>query len=198
MSTETDTYKTIESPTEATFRDRGSKFIGYAFPVSNEEEIKEHIQSLKKVHPSSRHACYAFRINPMNEYWRANDDGEPSSSAGKPILGQIRSLDLQNVLVVVIRYFGGTLLGVPGLINAYKTAAYEALSQATIIQKTVTEMLELRVSYEKMGDVMKFAKDSGFEYDNPIMTEDFRLRIHIPAGKVNVMRQLFIENAWME
>jgi uncharacterized YigZ family protein len=198
MSTERDTYFTIESATEAAFRDRGSKFIAYAFPVSNEDEIKEHIQSLKKLHPSSRHACYGFRINPMNEYWRANDDGEPSSSAGKPILGQIRSLELQNVLVVVIRYFGGTLLGVPGLINAYKTAAYEALSNAKIIEKTVTEMVELRVSYEKMGDVMKFAKDSGFEYDNPIMQDDFRLRIHIPAGKVNELRELFIENTWLE
>lgn len=198
MSNEKDTYQTIESPSEAIFKDRGSKFFGYAFPVSNEEEIKENLQQLKKLHPSSRHVCYAFRINPMNEYWRANDDGEPSSSAGKPILGQLKSMELQNTLVAVVRYFGGTLLGVPGLINAYKTAAFEALHLATIIEKTVTEMIELRVGYEKMGDVMKFAKDSGFEYDSPIMQDDFRLRIHIPAGQIEEMRSKFFEESWIE
>jgi uncharacterized YigZ family protein len=197
MSIEKDTYLTIESPSEAIFKDRGSKFFGYAFPVSNEEEIKEHLQQLKKLHPSSRHVCYAFRINPMNEYWRANDDGEPSSSAGKPILGQLRSMELQNTLVAVVRYFGGTLLGVPGLINAYKTAAYEALNGATKIEKTITETIELKVGYEKMGDVMKFAKDSGFEYDSPIMQDDFTLRIHIPAGKSQEMRSKFMEESWM-
>ena len=193
-----DKYTTIASPTEGTFRDRGSKFIGYAFPVSNEKEVKEHLLNLKKLHPSSRHVCYAFRINPLNEYWRANDDGEPSSSAGKPILGQIRSMELQNVLVAVVRYFGGTLLGVPGLIHAYKQAAIEALQQAILVDKTVTLEITATVSYDKMGDLMKWVKDTQFEYTIPEMGETFSIEILVPANKVESVRLFLAENQWLQ
>ena len=192
-----DRYTTIANPTEGTFRDRGSKFIGYAFPVSNEKEIKEHLQTLKTIHPSAGHVCYAFRINPLNEYWRANDDGEPSSSAGKPILGQIRSMELQNVLVAVVRYFGGTLLGVPGLINAYKQAAIEALQQAILVEKTVTLEITATVSYDKMGDLMKWVKDAQFEYVIPEMGERFSISIMVPTNKVEAVRLLLSENQWI-
>ena len=192
-----DRYTTIANPTEGTFRDRGSKFIGYAFPVSNEKEIKEHLQHLKKIHPSAGHVCYAFRINPLNEYWRANDDGEPSSSAGKPILGQIRSMELQNVLVAVVRYFGGTLLGVPGLINAYRQAAIEALKIADLIEKTVTFQITASASYDKMGDLMKWVKDAQFEYVIPEMGERFSISIMVPANKVEAVRLLLSENQWI-
>ena len=192
-----DRYTTIAHPTEGTFRDRGSKFIGYAFPVSNEKEIKEHLQHLKKIHPSAGHVCYAFRINPLNEYWRANDDGEPSSSAGKPILGQIRSMELQNVLVAVVRYFGGTLLGVPGLINAYRQAAIEALKIAELVEKTVTLEITASVTYDKMGDLMKWVKDAQFEYVIPEMGERFSIDILVPANKVEAVRLLLSENQWI-
>jgi len=193
-----DKYTTIAGPTEGTFRDRGSKFIGYAFPVNNEKEVKEHLQNLKKLHPSSRHVCYAFRINPLNEYWRANDDGEPSSSAGKPILGQIRSMELQNVLVAVVRYFGGTLLGVPGLIHAYKQAAIEALQQAVLVEKTVTQEITASVTYDKMGDLMKWVKDAQFEYTIPEMGETFSIEILVPANKVESVRIFLAESQWLQ
>jgi uncharacterized YigZ family protein len=192
-----DQYTTIAQPTEGTFRDRGSKFIGYAFPVSNEKEIKEHLQHLKKIHPSAGHVCYAFRINPLNEYWRANDDGEPSSSAGKPILGQIRSMELQNVLVAVVRYFGGNLLGVPGLINAYRQAAIEALKIADLVDKTVTFEITASVSYDKMGELMKWVKDAQFEYIIPEMGERFSIDISVPANKVEAVRLFLSENQWI-
>lgn len=193
-----DTYRCIESPTESLFKDKGSKFHGYAFRVRDEDEVKSCLEQLKKLHPSARHVCYAFRINPLNEYYRANDDGEPSSSAGKPILGQIRSFELQETLVAVVRYFGGTLLGVPGLINAYKTAAQEALSAATIIESTITKPIDLVVNYDKMGEVMKYAKDSGFEYDNPKMTEKFELRMHIPHSQWEEVKEICLENNWLQ
>jgi len=116
------TYKTITAPTTSDFRDRGSKFFGFAYPVQDVEEVKEKVKALKKEHPKAVHHCYAFRIGTDGTLFRANDDGEPSGSAGKPMLGQIDSAGLTNVLVVIVRYFGGSLLGVPGLINAYKTA----------------------------------------------------------------------------
>ena len=192
-----DTYRTIVRESEGSFRDRGSKFIGYAFPVQDEERIKKHLAHLKKLHPSSRHVCYAYRINPLDEQWRANDDGEPSSSAGKPILGQIRSMELQNVLVAVVRYFGGTLLGVPGLIHAYKAAAIEALSQAEIIEKTVTKSLLLETSYADMGALMSFVKDSGFDYSNPSMEELFRVQMQIPASRWEEIHSLCASKSWL-
>ena len=145
MSIENDTYLSIEKASTGEFKDRGSKFIGFAFPVSSEDEVKECLADVRKLHPSAGHVCYAFRINPLNEYYRTNDDGEPSSTAGKPILGQIKSLNLQNTLVAVVRYFGGTLLGVSGLINAYKETAAITLNGALILEKQITVSFKLNV-----------------------------------------------------
>jgi len=144
-------YYTIEKPVEAMFKDRGSKFLAYAYPVTSEKKIKEHIQQLKKEHPKAVHHCVAWRLGYDGNLFRANDDGEPSGTAGKPMLGQIDSMMLTNVLVVVVRYFGGTLLGVPGLIHAYKTVTADALQQATIIEKWIESYYQLRFEYPANG-----------------------------------------------
>lgn len=154
-----DTYLTIEKASEGIFKDKGSKFLAYAYPVSSEEKIKELLAELRKLHPSARHHCYAFRLGAAKQAFRANDDGEPSNTAGKPILGQIQSKDLTNILIVIVRYFGGTLLGVSGLINAYKLAALDSIQNANIIEKTVDEVYELKFDYLQMNDVMKIIKD---------------------------------------
>lgn len=154
-----DTFRTIEKPSEGIFKDKGSKFIAYAFPVNSEEEIKEIVLSIRKEHHSARHHCYAWRLGADKLQFRVNDDGEPSSTAGKPILGQIQSFDLTNILIVVVRYFGGTLLGVSGLINAYRNAANEAINQAIIIEKIVERQLLIEFDYSAMNEVMKIIKD---------------------------------------
>jgi len=154
-----DTYKTISVASEGIFKDRGSKFIGLAYPVTTEEEVKKIVTHLKKEHHGANHHCYAFRLGADKQHFRANDDGEPSNTAGKPILAQIQSNDLTNILVVVVRYFGGTLLGVSGLINAYKMAAAEALKNASIIEKTVNEIYKIQFDYLQMNNVMKIVKD---------------------------------------
>lgn len=198
MSIENDTYLSIEKVCTGEFKDRGSKFIGFAFPVSNEDEVKDCLAEVRKLHPSAGHVCYAFRINPLNEYYRTNDDGEPSSTAGKPILGQIRSLNLQNTLVAVVRYFGGTLLGVSGLINAYKETAAFTLTAAVIIEKQITVSFKLNVDYVKMGELMKWIKDSKYAYSTPIMADTFIVNIDVPHSKQKEMKDFFIEKGWME
>lgn len=164
-----DSYFTISGPSEATFRDRGSKFIAYAFPVNNEQEIKEHLAALRKEHPSANHHCYAWRLGPCAEAFRANDDGEPSNSAGKPILGQLQAKDLTNVLIVVVRYFGGTLLGVSGLINAYRQSTAEAINNATIEEKFILFEYKIDFSFEDMNAVMKILKDT----ESKIVQQDY-------------------------
>ncbi len=154
-----DNYYTIAEPCEGLYKDKGSKFIGYAFGVKSEEDVKRHLAMLRKEHHSARHHCYAYRLGADKQTYRANDDGEPSSTAGKPILGQIQSKDLTDVLVVVVRYFGGTLLGVSGLITAYKQAAADTLGNARIIEKFVTEQYCVGFEYLLMNDVMKVIKD---------------------------------------
>ena len=141
-----DSYLSIEAPAEGLFRDRGSRFLSFAFPVKNESSVKEILIGLRGEHPSAVHHCYAWRLGADKLQYRANDDGEPSGSAGKPILGQIQSRDLTNILVVVVRYFGGTLLGVPGLIHAYKTAAAEALEKAVVEELFI--QYDYRISYD--------------------------------------------------
>ena len=152
-------YFTIASAGESIFRDRGSRFLGFAFPVKTEEEIKQQVQSLREQHPQAVHCCYAWRLGADKQRYRANDDGEPSGTAGKPILGQLQSNDLTNVLVVVVRYFGGTLLGVPGLINAYKVAAAEAIAATTIIEQFI--QYEYRINYdaEDTSAVMRLLRE---------------------------------------
>lgn len=156
-----DTYKTIEKSYEGEiFKDRGSKFIGYAFPVLSEEEVKNHIHNLKKQHHKARHWCYAWKMGVNNKgQFRVNDDGEPSNSAGQPIYGQILSFDLTNVLVVVVRYFGGTKLGVGGLISAYKNGAKLVLESSEIVEKTIDVQFRLELEYEHLDKVMRILKD---------------------------------------
>ena len=154
-----DTYKTIRALSEGIFKEKGSKFIASARPVSQETEIKTIIEGIRKEHHVAKHHCYAYILGQDGITWRANDDGEPSGTAGRPILGQIRSCGLTNVLVVVSRYFGGTLLGVSGLINAYKTAASTALANAEIIDHVIHECYEVKYPYPAMNDVMKIIKE---------------------------------------
>jgi uncharacterized YigZ family protein len=151
-------YKTIQQTSTAEFRDRGSKFIAYAFPVTTLDEIKSHIKKLKSEHPKAVHCCYAYRLGFNGTEFRANDDGEPSGSAGKPILGQLDSAGITNTLVAVIRYFGGVLLGVPGLINAYKTVAQEAIALNTMITKPIEKTLTIEFDYTLMNEVMRVTK----------------------------------------
>ena len=154
-----DTYKTITGPAEGIFRDKGSKFIAYAYPVTSDDDIKPIVQQLRAEHSKARHFCWALRLSPDRSLFRIQDDGEPSGTAGRPILNAMLSADITNTLIVVVRYFGGTLLGVPGLINAYKTAAAEAISAAEIVEKTVNDIYELKFDYLVMNDVMKLLKD---------------------------------------
>ncbi|MGZ3864537.1 MAG: IMPACT family protein [Bacteroidia bacterium] len=161
-----DRYFTIQGASEGLYKEKGSKFIGYAFPVSSEREIKDHISELKKVHHSARHWCYAYRLGADKKLFRANDDSEPSGTAGKPILNQLISADLTNVLIVVVRYFGGTLLGTGGLITAYKSAAAEALSQAEIVTKFITEDHLVIFETGKTNEVMRRLKEADAEIIN--------------------------------
>lgn len=154
-----DTYKTVESEAQGLFKDRGSRFIAIVIPVTSQEEIKVRLGELRKEYHDARHHCYAWVLSPDRQAWRVNDDGEPSGTAGRPILGQINSRELTNILVVVIRYFGGTLLGVSGLINAYRTAAADALDNATVAERHVTERWLLSFPYIAMNDVMKVLRD---------------------------------------
>ncbi|HEY1024249.1 MAG TPA: YigZ family protein [Sphingobacteriaceae bacterium] len=175
-----DTYKTILKPSEGIFRDRGSKFIGYAYPIRHEEDTKELLNKVKAEHPKARHHCWAFRLTPDRTVFRLNDDSEPSGTAGRPILNTLLSADVTNVFVVVVRYFGGTLLGVPGLINAYKTAAAEALNNAEVIEKTVNDIYRVRFEYLQMNDIMRIVKEESLlvldqQFDNNCLLE-FEMR----------------------
>jgi len=161
-----DTYYEIESESEGLFKDRGSKFIAKAFPVYSEEEIKDIQANLRKEYYDARHHCYSYILKPEKSAFRINDDGEPSGSAGKPIHGQLLSHNLTNILVVVIRYFGGTKLGIPGLINAYKTATKEALANTKIIKKTVNDVYSLEFEYPLMNVVMRLLKDENLKQQN--------------------------------
>ncbi|HNX66180.1 MAG TPA: YigZ family protein [Bacteroidales bacterium] len=161
-----DTYKTITSESSGLFKDRGSRFIAIAVPVKTQEEIKSKLEALRKEYHDARHHCYAWVLSPDRQQWRANDDGEPSGTAGKPILGQINSNELTDILVVVIRYFGGTLLGVSGLINAYRTAASDAIANAMIVEKTVKCVYKIEFPYLSMNDVMKVLKEEATGQSN--------------------------------
>lgn len=154
-----DTFKSIASPSEGLFKDNGSRFIALAYPVESEAQVKEIVSSLKKEYHDARHHCYAYRLGHRGDIFRANDDGEPSGSAGRPILGQIDSAGLSDVLVVVVRYFGGIKLGIPGLIRAYKTSTSDALASARVIEKTACRNFRLRFAYLSMNDAMKLVKD---------------------------------------
>ncbi len=155
----TDSFKTITAPREISYRQLSSKFLAYAYPVESEAEIKEHLDALRKRWYDATHHCYAWRLGPHGEQFRANDDGEPSSTAGKPILGQLLSQEITNCLVVVVRYFGGTKLGVPGLIAAYKESTALVLAECEIVERTVDCVLDVEFSYIAMNDIMRIVKD---------------------------------------
>ena len=161
-----DSYLTIESDAEAIFKEKSSKFLCYAFHVESEEEIADHLEILRKRYYDATHHCYAWRLGPFGERFRANDDGEPSSTAGKPILGQLLSREITNCLIVVVRYFGGTKLGVPGLIAAYKESAAAVLDEAKVVERTVDTTVKVDFSYVVMNDVMRIIKD-----EQPIIVE---------------------------
>ena len=171
-------FYTIEKPSVAEFKDRGSKFIAYAYPLSNIIAFKEKLAALKKEHPKAVHHCFAYRLGLDGTSFRVSDDGEPSGTAGRPILGQIDSMQLTNMLIVVVRYFGGTLLGVPGLINAYKTAAAMALETSSIIQKPVLINYRLQFDYTQMNEVMKVVK----QFDCVILKQDSQLFYSMEIG----------------
>lgn len=155
-----DTYKTITSSTEGIlFKKKNSKFYGYAYPVLNEDEVKLHLTAVKKQHHAARHWCYAYQIGPEQPIFRANDDGEPSNSAGMPIYGQIQSFEVTNILIVVVRYFGGVKLGVGGLIKAYKTTAQLTLEDSKIVKKTIDLQFQITFEYEEINKVMRIIKE---------------------------------------
>ena len=197
-----DSYTSVPEPAEGLFKDNGSRFISFAFPVETEEEVKSIVGDLKKKYHDARHHCYAYRLGYLGDKFRANDDGEPSSSAGRPILGQIDSRGLSDVPVVVVRYFGGIKLGIPGLIRAYKTSTAEALDKAGSVEKIAGKWFSVRFGYEAMNSVMKILKDmdlkqkgQDFGAECTLQTwvrlsseEDFRTRIRkIENCTINVL-----------
>jgi uncharacterized YigZ family protein len=180
-----DTYRTIEKPGEAIFRDRGSKFLGFAYPVNNEAEIKPILTQLRSEHPKANHHCWAMRLSIDRSVFRINDDGEPSGTAGRPILNTLLSQDLTNLVVIVVRYFGGTLLGVPGLINAYKTATEDALKTTSVIEKTVNDFYTIGFDYLLMNDVMRIIKEDNLVIISQAFDNDCSIRVSIRKTQVN-------------
>jgi uncharacterized YigZ family protein len=175
---EKDTYKTLVNPTEVIlFKEKNSKFFGYAFPVTTEEEIKNHLEKLRKQNQGAVHFCYAFQLGTEKVTFRANDDGEPSNTAGMPIYGQIQSFGLTNILVVIVRYFGGVKLGVGGLIVAYKTAAQMTLEHAEIIEKTINIHFQINFEYKNMNKVMRIIKEKNLEITSQSMNESCEIAI---------------------
>ena len=179
-----DTYNTIENAVEnILFKEKNSKFIGYAYPITSENEVKIHIENLKKDHFSARHWCYAYQIGTETFKFRANDDGEPSNSAGMPIYGQIQSFDITNVLIVVVRYFGGVKLGVGGLISAYKTTAQLTLQEANIVERTIDKHFKITFDYKNMNKVMRIIKEKNIDIVNQKM--ELNCEIEIATRKKN-------------
>jgi uncharacterized YigZ family protein len=187
-----DIYKTISKPSIGElFKDKNSKFIGYAFPVENEDQIKANIEEVKKEHHSARHWCYAYQLGTENITFRANDDGEPNNSAGMPIYGQIQSFELTNILIVVVRYYGGVKLGVGGLINAYKTGAQLALEASDIIEKTINTNFSLKFEYKNMSKVMRILKENQIDIINQTLELNCLLEISVRKGNASKIFELF-------
>lgn len=177
-----DCYKSIAAPSKGIFKDKGSKFLAFAYPVESEEEAKAIISTLKREYFDARHHCYAWRLGLLGDRWRANDDGEPSSTAGKPILGQIISNGLSDILIVVVRYFGGTLLGTSGLINAYKSASADAIAAAKVAEKIATSRYRISFDYAQMNAVMKCLKDFRLAVELPSFGDECTLETSIPLS----------------
>jgi uncharacterized YigZ family protein len=180
-----DTYNTIEySPSEVLFKEKNSKFFGYAFPIQSEEEVKPHIDTLRKLHPNAGHFCYAYQLGTDQTSYRANDDGEPSNSAGMPIYGQIQSFSVTNVLIVVVRIFGGVKLGVGGLISAYKTTAQQLLETCEIVEKTIDIHFLIAFDYKNMNKVMRVIKEKKLDIVSQTMEIDEDSGL--PIGKIEI------------
>lgn len=190
----TDIYNTIDKESTGYFKDKGSKFYSFAFPLTNEEAVKAIIAKLKKEHHSARHHCYAWRLGTEDIRFRANDDGEPSSTAGKPILGQLQSYKLTNILVVVVRYFGGTLLGVSGLINAYKNAAADVLENAEILKKTIERKYKISFTYNELNRVMQILKHENYNIVSTDFQESCSLIFSVRKSEAEKAENIFNDN----
>jgi len=188
-----DTYKTIAAPVEEViFKEKSSKFLGYAFPVTSEEEIKAHLEAVKKAHFSARHWCYAWQLGyGRHQRYRANDDGEPNNTAGIPIYGQIQSFELTNVLVIVVRYFGGIKLGVGGLVQAYKTTAQLTLQETEIEEKLITEEMVINFDYPLMNKVMRIVKEQNLTVTAQHLTESCELHLAIRQSDYAKVEEIF-------
>jgi uncharacterized YigZ family protein len=192
-----DVYRGLEAAGQGIFRNKGSKFIGLARTLNHESELKIILLDIKKLHPTARHFCYAYRINPLEERWRANDDGEPSSSAGRPIYNQIRSAELFNTLVVVVRYFGGTLLGIPGLIQAYGEAAKMALEDAGSTLKTITVQLRVQCPYPASGELMLRLKMLQVDFRTDTDAHYFSVLTAVPLSAAEVLTAECRSKGWI-
>ncbi|MCC9044591.1 YigZ family protein [Myroides sp. M-43] len=193
MAEPIDSYKTISQPTEEVlYKEKNSKFFGYAFPIQHEDEVKEIIDGIKKVHYNARHWCYAFQIGTEQVYYRANDDGEPSNTAGAPIYGQIQSFDVTNILIVVVRYFGGVKLGVGGLITAYRAAAQMAMEEADIIEKTIDKNFKVRFEYKDMNNVMRVIKEKDLKILNQTMEMSCEIELSIRKSEYDQALEAFV------
>mgnify|MGYP001164188351 FL=1 len=189
-----DTYYMPTNTSEGLYKEKGSKFIAYAFPVFSEEDVKERLEKVRKKEYAARHHCYAYTLHPDKSAWRANDDGEPANTAGKPILGQIQSKDLTNILIVVVRYFGGIKLGVGGLINAYRAAAADALENISIEKRFVKEIYEVAFQYPQMNEVMRLVKDKSLEVINQDFQIDCKLTFSIRKSQTDAVVAAFKKN----
>lgn len=174
-----DTYHTIAGPSEGLYKEKGSKFLAFAYPVHNTDEVKQHLEALRKEYYDARHHCYAYILGSTKDVYRVNDDGEPSGTGGRPIHGQLLSADLTDTLIVVVRYFGGVLLGASGLANAYKTAARDAIEHAEIVEKTIDVRYRLQFEYVLMNDVMRIVKEFGLTPMNQDYNLDCRLELSV-------------------
>ncbi|WP_416864934.1 MAG: IMPACT family protein [Imperialibacter sp.] len=182
-------FQSIKATSEGFYKEKGSKFLAFAFPVRTEDDIKNRLDELRKQYYDARHHCYAYILGNESDKYRANDDGEPNHSAGDPILGQIRSKDLTNTLVVVVRYFGGTKLGVSGLITAYKTAAKEALDAAEVIETTIKDEVLIDFTYEQTSDVMRLAKEFNLEIEAQTFQETCSIQGFIEIGTGDLLKE---------
>jgi uncharacterized YigZ family protein len=179
---ESDTYLTIKAFSQGLYKEKGSRFIALAYPVTTQEEIKNILDNIRREHHSARHHCFAWMLGQERQTFRANDDGEPSGSAGKPILGQINSFELTNILIVVVRYFGGKLLGVSGLINAYRSAAESAIKESEIIEQYIQDYYDLIFPYSSINDVMKVIKDEDINMSKQKFENECRLTINFRSS----------------
>ena len=193
-----DRYKSIAAPSEGLFKDNGSRFLALAYPVETPEQVKDIVAGLKKQYHDARHHCFAYRLGCQGDVWRASDDGEPSGSAGRPILGQIDSLGLSDVLVVVVRWFGGIKLGIPGLIRAYKSSSADALSRATLIEKTAARRFRLRFDYLSMNAVMKVLKDMELPQSAQEFGETCSIDVRVRLSAVDDFRERLADKINME